>query len=143
MGLKIFIDTDIIIDLLIDRPPFAESANEIFERADQKKLQLYTSSLCINNVHYIVRKVVGEKKARNIIAELLDLTHIIPVTETELRKVLQSSITDFEDAIQYFAALKEKGIRAIITRNTKDFKKAALPVFHSDTFLKMLENEEL
>ncbi|MEQ8927716.1 MAG: PIN domain-containing protein [Fulvivirga sp.] len=139
MGFKIFIDTDVIIDFLIDRQPHAEASSKILNLSDKGIIQLYTSALCINNIHYVIKKVVGEKKARSIIHELLALISVIEVDETDLKNALDSSFSDFEDAIQYSTAQKIKGLKAILTRNTKDYKKSKIAIFTPETLIKTIE----
>lgn len=138
---KIFIDTDVIIDLLIDRLPFARDASIIFDLADKKKIKLFTSALCINNIYFIVRKIHGDKKTRKVIGELLEIVDILSVAKSDILNALDSDFKDFEDAIQYSVALSVKDVNAILTRNTKDFKKSKVAVFTPETLMKMLINE--
>lgn len=141
MASKIFVDTDVIIDLLIDRQPHADAASIIFDLADKKKVKLFASSICINNVHYIVRKELGDKKTRAIIGDLLELVEILSVSAKDIENAVNSEFKDFEDAIQHSVALGGKEISAIVTRNTKDYKKSQIPVFNTDTYVKMVLKE--
>lgn len=141
MESKIFVDTDVIIDFLIDRHPHVAAASVIFNLADKKKLKLCTSTLCINNVHYIIRKVIGNKKARTILSELLEIVDVLSVSKADIINAIKSDFKDFEDAIQHSVAMSGKRIKTIITRNTKDYKKSKLSVFNPDTFIKMIKNE--
>ncbi|MCH7535561.1 MAG: PIN domain-containing protein [Bacteroidetes bacterium] len=138
---KIFVDTDVIIDLLIDRLPFANSASKIFDLADKKKIKLCTSTLCINNVYYIVRKIHDDKKTRNVISDLLEIVDILNETKSDILNALESDFKDFEDATQHSVALSKKNINVILTRNTKDYKKSKIAVFTPETLMKMLLNE--
>ncbi|WP_341291186.1 type II toxin-antitoxin system VapC family toxin [Catalinimonas locisalis] len=138
MAANFFVDTDIIIDLLIDRKPFVTSSSKIFELADQGKIALCTSTLCINNVHYICKKVLGDKQTRQVIEDLMELLQVLDVTENDLRVALKSNFKDFEDAIQHAVATREASIKSIITRNVKDYKKSSISVFDPDDFLKIL-----
>ncbi|MDW3209623.1 MAG: PIN domain-containing protein [Reichenbachiella sp.] len=141
MASKIFVDTDIIIDLLIDRQPHADAASIIFDLADKKKLKLFASSICLNNVHYIVRKELGDMKTRAIIGDLLELVEILSVSGKDIENAVNSEFKDFEDAIQHSVAQGSKEISAIVTRNTKDYKKSQIPVFNTDTYAKMVLKE--
>lgn len=141
MAANFFVDTDIIIDLLTDRQPFAASSSKIFELADQGKITLCTSALCINNVHYICRKLLGDKQTRQIIEDLMELLQVLNVTENDLRLALKSNFKDFEDAIQHAVATREASIKCIITRNVKDYKKSSISVFKPNEFLKILDTE--
>ena len=142
MEFKIFVDSDVIIDFLIDRQPHVVSSSKIFDLCDKSLISIFTSSLCINNVHYVVKKIIGNKKAREVISELLDLIDVLDVSVDDLQSALKSDFKDFEDAIQHSVALKEKGLKSIVTRNTKDYKNSKIAIFTPDTFIKMLENEQ-
>lgn len=141
MESKIFVDTDVIIDLLVDRQPHAAAASIIFDLADKKKLKVCTSSLCFNNVHYIIRKELGDKKTREIIGELLKVVEVLSVSGKDISNAVTSEFKDFEDAIQHSVAISGKAVNTIVTRNTKDYKKSKIAVFNSDTFVKMNLNE--
>src|SRR5690554_4874471 len=95
-----FLDTNIIIDLLINRQPFSKSAITIFSAAEKNKIALYTSSHTIATTHYVLKKYNEEKRLRVIISYLLDYVKPIAVSESILRQALRSEINDFEDAIQ-------------------------------------------
>lgn len=141
MESKVFVDTDVIIDFLIDRQPYSQSATIIFDLADKKKLSISTSALCFNNIHYIVRKILGEVKTREVISELFEIVDVLSVSKVDLLNAIQSDIKDFKDAIQHSVAISDNSIKTIITRNTKDYKKSKISVFNSDTFIKMIKNE--
>ena len=135
---KVFVDTDVIIDFLIDRQPHAIWSSKIFNLADQGEVELYTSSLIINNIHYITRRIIGTNKSKEIILALLDL---LEVSKSDILNALKSEIKDFEDAIQHSVAIKNSGINSIITRNTKDYKHSKISVFSPEAFLKIIKNE--
>lgn len=142
MGFKIFVDTDVIIDFLIDRQAHAVASSKIFDLCENGIVEIFTSSLCINNVHYIIKKIIGDAKTREIISELLELTEILGVTKVDILNALKSDFKDFEDAIQHSVAVNENNIKSIITRNTKDYKKSKISVFSPDVFIKMVKNEQ-
>ncbi|MEQ8904618.1 PIN domain-containing protein [Ekhidna sp.] len=122
---KVFLDTDVILDFLIDREPFSSHATAIFNLAEENKISLFTSSLCIHNVHYFVRKKLGNKKALEVISELIQMITIQCTCLDHISEAINSGFSDFEDAIQN-AVSKENGINLILTRNIKDFKKSNL-----------------
>jgi predicted nucleic acid-binding protein len=133
---NLFIDTDIIIDFLIDRKPYSREAAIIFTLVDQKKLKAYASSLTFSNLFYVLRKVEPQK---NVIAKLDSLSKILTVLKVDdqnIRDAIESGFPDFEDSIQYFCALDCKKVEVIITRNIRDYKKSTLPVMTPGDFLK-------
>jgi len=126
---KYFVDTNIVLDLLADRKPFSGFAIELFHRAEQKKLKLFTSSHALATVYYLLKKSTDEKKLRKILLDLTDFLTILAVTEDNLKKGLRSAINDLEDALQINCAGTVPELSGIITRNKKDFKGSDLPVF--------------
>ncbi len=125
---RIFVDSDVILDLLLDREPFAEASGKILTMAIEGKVQGYVSSLAINNIFYVTRKTLGSSMARQFISELIEYIHIVNVGEEEVRGALKSDIADFEDALQHAAAQTIEGLSMLVTRNTKDYKKATVVV---------------
>jgi predicted nucleic acid-binding protein len=136
---KLFIDTNIVIDLLAKRPGFYASAAKLFTLADQGKIELSVSSLTFANTHYVVVKQEGKEKAVQILRDLELIVTIIDLTGKIVRLALNDKgFKDFEDGLQYYSAL-ENGMEVIITRNLKDFKHAKLPVMSADQFLKTIK----
>lgn len=129
---KVFLDTNILVDLIADRKPFSKHAIEIFRSAEEHKIQLFTSSHSIATAHYLLKKYVEEKELRNILFNLLEFLDVIPVDLDVLKKGLRSSHKDFEDAVQIFCASSIAGINYIVTRNTKDFKTSEIAVLTPD-----------
>jgi predicted nucleic acid-binding protein len=133
---KLLADTNIIIDLLAKRAEFYEPAAQLFSLADQKKVELYVCSLSFANAHYILNRQLNESKVREVLRKLKVLVNVISLDSKVLDLALNSDFKDFEDAIQYYAAM-ESDIDIIITRNLKDFKKSDIPVMTGLQFIKM------
>jgi len=133
---KIFIDTDIIIDHLTDRQPFAQYSSLIFELHEQREVDIYMSALSVNNVYYVSRKLIGEQRTLGLIEKLIDNIQVIGTTKLEIKNALQTGFKDFEDSIQYSTALTIDGIEAIITRNIKDFRKSKIAIFTPEIYIK-------
>ena len=131
---KIFVDADVILDLLARRIPHFHFSAVLFTFAEMKKLELYTTPLIIANTFYILRKQLGNESAKNVLRKLRILLHIIDSTESIIDKALNSDFSDFEDAIQYYTAL-EYGIPVILTRNIRDYKKASIVVQTPESYL--------
>jgi predicted nucleic acid-binding protein len=135
---SVFVDTNILIDLLADRPPYSKFAIELFDRAEKGKVKLYTSSHSYATSHYLLKKYIGEAALREILLSLLDFIEIIPIDIAIIKKSLLSKHKDFEDAIQIFAANTVDNMDFIVTRNLKDFKDAGVVVLPPDELLKYL-----
>lgn len=139
---KLFVDTDVVIDFLTNRQPYAYHSSLIFDLSEKGKLQLFISSLSINNIHYVTRKILGDRKAKHLIRDLISLLDILSVSKEDIHNALKSDIKDFEDAIQYSCAQSVTGLTAIITRNTKDYKKASLAILTPEIYLKTRANQQ-
>jgi predicted nucleic acid-binding protein len=135
--IAIYIDTDIILDLLLQREPHFSSAAELFRLIETKKVNAYVSTLIIWNIYYIIEKHTNRKKAHQCVSQIRMLLSIIPVNDKIIDLALQSDFKDFEDSIQYYAA-KSKNIETIITRNKKDYKTADISVMSASEFLHSL-----
>jgi len=132
---KIFLDTDVALDHLADRQPFAEYAHRLFALAETGELTVCVSSLSFSNLYYILRKLKGHADALALLGKLKLLARVSAVTEAEINSALSSSFKDFEDAIQHFAAKAEGGVSAIVTRNKADYSASEIPVLSPDEFL--------
>ncbi len=139
MASKIFVDSDIVIDLFTNRIPFADAASELFELNEQKKIKIYLSTASINNIYYIVRKFLGHQKTIKVIEELVEMTEIVGTTKSEILQALKNNFKDFEDSIQYSVAMTIDGINAILTRNVKDYSKSKIAVFTPENYLKTIK----
>ena len=129
---NVFVDTNILIDLLADRQPFSKFAIEIFDLADKKKINLFTSSHSIATTHYILQKYIEEQELRNV---LYSLSHYVGIASIDVSIIKKAYYRDLEDAIQIFAAHSIGNIDFIVTRNIKDFKDAELTVLPPDELL--------
>ena len=136
---NVFVDTNILIDLLADRPPYSKFAVELFDLAEKRKVKLYTSSHSYATTHYLLKKHIGESALREILLTLLEFIQLIPVDITIIKKSLLSKHKDFEDAIQIFAASSVDNINFIVTRNLKDFRDAGVIVLPPDELINHLQ----
>ena len=136
--IKVFVDTNILIDLLADRKPFSKFTIQIFDKAENKKVKLYTSSHSISTTHYLLKKYIEEKELRQVLFNLMEYLTIVAVDVDILRKGLKSKHKDFEDAIQIICASSIEKIDYIVTRNIKDFKFSEISVISPDELVKKI-----
>lgn len=129
---KVFLDTNILVDLIADRKPFSKYAIEIFDAAESKKLKLFTSSHSIATTYYLLKKYKEDKTLRAIMLGLIDYIVVVPVDTSILTKGLRSKHKDFEDSIQIYCATSIDKIDCIVTRNVKDFKGSEILVLTPD-----------
>jgi hypothetical protein len=132
---KLFVDTDVVLDLLSGRQPHYKFAAELFSLADIESVRLYVSSLTFANVHYVLSKQLSASESRKLLLRFKTLVTVLPVNDKIIELALSSSFADFEDAIQFYAAI-ENNISILLTRNLKDFKKATIPVMTPQQYLK-------
>jgi predicted nucleic acid-binding protein len=134
---NLFIDTNIILDLLAQRMPFYTDAAKLFSLADRKKLKLSISALCLADAHYILLKQNPDLEVRSILRKFKILVTVLPLDDKITDLALNSEFRDFEDAIQYYTAI-ENDQELIITRNQSDFRESKLPVMTAGEFIKTL-----
>jgi predicted nucleic acid-binding protein len=132
---KLFVDTNIVLDLLAQRADFFQEAQELFTRADLNKVELTISALTFANTHYILSKHLKLEETRKILNKLKVLVKVAPVDDKIIELALASDFKDFEDAIQYYSALESKA-QIIITRNKKDFKHAKIPIMTAKEYIR-------
>jgi predicted nucleic acid-binding protein len=134
---KVFLDTNIILDLLAERVPFYTEAAELFSLADKKKIKLFISAISLANTYYILSKQNSDNEVRSILRKFKVLVTVLEINDKISDLALNSDFKDFEDAIQYFTAL-ENDLEVIITRNQSDFKGSTIPVLNAGELIKML-----
>ena len=132
---KVFVDTDIILDLLSNREPFYIHSANLFSAADKNEIKLYVSSLSFANLNYILSKQYSVDQARKKLQKFKTLVTVLSVTDKVIELALSSDFKDFEDGIQYFTAI-ENNIKTLLTRNLKDYKSAQISVLTAEQFLK-------
>lgn len=132
---NIFVDTNIIIDLLAKREPFYKDAQELFTLSDKKIIQLYISSLSFANAYYSIIKHHKEIDAKKYLAKFKVLVKVLPLDDKAIELALASNFNDFEDGLQYYIAIANDA-DIIITRNKKDFKNSEIPVLTAGEYIR-------
>ena len=135
---SLFLDTNIVIDLLAKREPFYRSAAQLFSLADKMKIQLCVSAITFANTNYILLKEMKLEEAKLILRKLKLLVKVISLDDKIIGLSLNDSdFKDYKDALQYYSAL-EDGDNMIITRNLKDFQKSKIPVLTAEQYLQTI-----
>lgn len=135
--IKVFVDTDVCIDLLSGRQPFNTTAEILFSLADTRKIKIYVSSLSFANIDYVLRSQYSTNHSRQIVGKFKTLVQVLPVDSKTIDLALVSDFNDFEDAIQYSCAV-EHNLTTLITRNIKDYKKASISILTPEAFLSLV-----
>jgi len=128
--LKVLFDTNIVLDVLMDRPPFSDAAAALFSKVEDGTIIGYLCGTTITTVYYLASKAVGPVRAQKEVRKLLSLFEIAPVNRPVLESALTADFNDFEDAVIHEAAC-HVGADAIVTRNQKDYKKSKISVYTS------------
>ncbi len=134
MSERIFIDSDVILDVALARQPFVDASQTVLAMCEKGHFTGCISSNSVANIYYILRKLGGDEKARLFIQQLLTFLIIIPVDHVGISQALISKFSDFEDAIQHFSALSF-GCTKIVTRNIQDYKFAEMSVVLPSVFV--------
>lgn len=136
--MKVAFDTNVILDVLLDRPPFSEPAARLLSRAERGEIQGFACATTVTTIFYLVRKAAGLPEARRRIGDLLSILDVAPVNRAVLESAASSGIGDFEDAVIAESA-RQVGARVIVTRNEKDFAKSPVSVHSPKSLLALLD----
>lgn len=134
MSTKIFVDTDVMLDLLGERDPYYDSIAKIATLADKGSIVLVVSALSFATVFYLLSKYESREAAKEKLRRFKVISEVSPLDEITIEKGLNSDFTDFEDSLQYYCAIKSDCV-VILTRNQKDFLNSEIPVMSADEFL--------
>ncbi|MDA8414695.1 MAG: PIN domain-containing protein [Desulfobacteraceae bacterium] len=126
--MKVLFDTNVVLDLLMDRMPFADAAVRLFSLVEDGSVVGYLCGTTVTTVFYLAAKAIGTAQARAEIGKLLNLFEIAPANRPVIESALAAAFGDFEDAVIHEAAC-HVGADAIVTRNLKDFVNARIPVY--------------
>jgi len=133
---RVFVDTDIILDVALAREPFLNASRLVLALLENNIALGFITSNEITNIYYILRKVGGDLKARQFIAAIVKYLTVMSVEHADILSALTSKITDFEDSVQNCAALRNQ-CDYIITRNITDYKFSELNVKSPVEFLSL------
>ena len=131
---RLFLDTNVILDLLAERIPFYDSIAKVASLADHQRLILVASPLSYKTVEYVLSKFESSESVLNKLRKFKIICEVCAVNEETIEKGLNSNFKDFEDAIQYFTAI-QSNCTIIITRNGKDFKHSTIPIMTAEEYL--------
>jgi|JI10StandDraft_1071094.scaffolds.fasta_scaffold90857_4 predicted nucleic acid-binding protein len=132
---KVFVDTDVVLDLLLEREPFWQQSAALFTLAHRRAVSVHLSAVTFSTLYYFLRKYKGAAQARAKLSGLRSIVTVLPTDVMIVDQAIASRFADFEDAVQYYTALGSD-MDVLVTRNTSDFKQAELPVNTPDAFLK-------
>ena len=135
---KVFIDTDVILDVALAREPFFFASKIILAMAENNIIIGAISSNCVANIYYILRKSGGDNKARKFILNIVKYITVIAIDHQNVLEALKSKFSDFEDALQHSSAVENR-CEYIITRNIEDYKSSKIKVLLPEEFIVMFQ----
>jgi predicted nucleic acid-binding protein len=134
---RVLIDTNIVLDFLLEREPFLSDAEALFQAIGAGQVVGYVTATTLTDIFYIAkRQTQSLERARQTISIILAVMEVCPVDRTVLEVALTSGLADFEDAVQIACAIAQ-GLDAIVTRD-RDFSSATMPVLSVNQLLKQL-----
>lgn len=139
--MKLLLDINIILDVLLERTPWAEEAAQLLAATERGQVEAFVSGHTITTAHYVVAKVRGRKHAAAAVTDLLRILQVVPVEKADFHQALVLNTPDFEDALQAACALKI-GADALVTRNEKHFRDLPIPVQFPGAVLAKLQPRE-
>ena len=139
--MKLLIDTNIVLDVLLKREPFYQDAVKVMNLAQYDDVREYVSASAVTDIYYIAYKQIKDRKmVLELIKRLLMVVDVAAVSEQEIRNALETEWKDFEDAVQYSVALLNE-MEGIITRNSKDYEQTDINIWSPEQVLKEYENK--
>jgi predicted nucleic acid-binding protein len=136
--MRVFVDTNLFIDILLNREPFFKNSALIYKLCENNMLEGYIAPITINNIYYICRKAKHFNEIKHYLADISTIFTIAKMNEESIKKANTCKIIDYEDALQYAMAIQNT-CEYLITRNTKDFKHMSkIKVLTPEAFLAIL-----
>lgn len=139
--MNVLIDTNVLLDVLCDRAPFAAASAAVWKYCETRKINGIVSALSVPNIAYIMRKELTPERTEQILRLLLMIFDVSELKAEDLKKAASLHFCDFEDALQVVTAEKEKA-SYIITRNTKDFVGSQISAVTPADFLKLFRSSD-
>jgi len=139
--MKVLIDTNVILDVILKRQPFYDCSAKVLELAD-KGVEEYISASAVTDIFYLAyRDLKDRDKVIGLMKDVLEIAKIISVSEKEIFNAFDLNWKDFEDAVQYSAALSN-GIDIIVTRNMKGFSQAEVKICTPEEVIQFIDTKE-
>ena len=137
--MRVLIDTNVVLDYLLEREPFLQDAEALFQAIGSEQVVGYVTATTLTDIFYIARRQTQSiERARQVISITLAVMEICPVDRAVLEVALTSGLRDFEDTVQVACAIAQS-LDAIVTRDTQDFSNATVPVLSVSQLLEQLE----
>lgn len=142
-NMKLLIDTNVVLDVLLRREPFSKTAAEVLNLTQRDDVREYVSASAITDIYYIANKQMKDRDAvRDLLKRLLMVVSVVAVSEREIQNALNLAWGDFEDSVQYSVALLNE-MDGIVTRNPSDYQETNMRIWLPEQALELFANEGL
>jgi predicted nucleic acid-binding protein len=135
--MTVLIDTNVVLDALLNNTGFIANSKDIFDFAEQKRFIGYISASAVTDIFYITQKKLGKKTAKEAIKHTLSIYYPATVTDEDIYKALDLTWDDFEDSVQFVVG-EGLSVNYIVTRNTQDFSFGNIPAVTPEQFLQII-----
>ncbi|MCL1931550.1 MAG: PIN domain-containing protein [Treponema sp.] len=140
--MKALVDTNVVLDVILQRSPFYQNSFAIFQLVDQGHISACLSATTMTTIFYVLRKARNNAdETYRMMDELTDLFSVALVSEKTIADALALRWNDFEDAVQYIAA-RENSADYIVTRDTQDFSSGHIPAVTPEQFMRIIADIE-
>lgn len=137
--MRILIDTNIILDVLLRREPFYRDGAKVLNLSKRDDINLFVSASAITDIYYIANQTLRNRmKIKDLLSKLLKIVSIASVSEDMIKNALELPWKDFEDSVQYSVALLQE-MDGIVTRNSNDYKEAEIDIWTPEALLLWLQ----
>lgn len=136
--MKLLIDTNIVLDVILERQPFYSNSIEVLCLAKKDDVEEYISASAVTDIYYLIYRQLKDKGlAKELLKELFKIVSVASVTEQEIQKAMELEWKDFEDSVQYSVALLQE-MNGIVTRNPSDYGDSEIPVWLPERVLELI-----
>lgn len=136
--MKILVDTNVILDVLLKREPFYHDGAKVLNLSSKGNVDLFVSASAVTDIYYIANQTIKNRsEIKNLLSRLLKVVSIASVSEDMIKRALELPWKDFEDSVQYSVALLQE-MEGIVTRNPNDYKEAEIDIWMPEELLRKL-----
>jgi len=137
---KVLIDTNVVLDVVLKNAMFVDSSRAILDKAEQRRFTGYISASAITDIFYLSQKKLGKKIAKEVIKELLQIFYPATVTDSNIYQALDLDWSDFEDSVQYVVG-ESFAVDNIVTRNSQDYASGSISAVTPEQFIQVITSD--
>ena len=137
--MKLMIDTNVVLDVLLERPEFYEKSKAVLDLCESKKMLGFVSASSITDIFYLVRRALrSTEETYKVIEALLNIVGVLSVTEADVHRAFLRHAKDFEDCLLAESA-KSNNCVGIVTRDSRDFQNFEITLYSPEEIILKLE----